>query len=131
MPISWSLRVRFTLLALLAGGELMTASLLFDGASLANVPGPLTALLAAWGATAGRLLVGFTCVLVTFAFLTKGPALAHLAGLVPGTRWSAGWLAGNLAACTIFGWTARSLYWNSPRVEMRTCSLRGFWFRES
>ena len=58
---------RILILALILGSEALIASVLVDGASLAQKQGLLTASVAKWAPWVVRALVGFAALFTTFA----------------------------------------------------------------
>ena len=89
---------RLFTLACLLGGEILIASLWFDGETLAKSEGP-RALLGQWGAWVLRWAVGFAALFCTFAYLRHAPALTTLSTREP-VRWWA--LVGHAAALFCF-----------------------------
>jgi len=83
-------------LACLLGGEILIASLWFDGKSVENSDG-LRALLGAWGAWVLRWAVGFAGLFCTFAYLRHGGELGGLGAREPVRIWAVAAHAGIFA----------------------------------
>ncbi len=77
---------RWLSLACLLGGEILIASILFDGATVEKGPG-LRGLLGQWGAWALRWAVGFAGLFCTFAYLRHQRPLAALTTQEPIRGW--------------------------------------------